>query len=65
MIDELTPGLPAICGFGGAIDQLGQTGGFEAPIAANYSNAGCDVVGSTTTRKAPRRCPAAKASNGA
>ena len=40
-----TPGLPAICGFGGAIDELGQSGGFEAPIAANYSNAGCDAVG--------------------
>jgi len=45
VIDELTPGLPAICGFGGAIDQIGQTGGFESPIAANYSNAGCDAVG--------------------
>ncbi len=45
VIEELTPGEPAICGFGGAIDSLGQAGGFEAPIAANYSNAGCDMVG--------------------
>ncbi len=45
VIAETTPGLPAICGFGGAIEPLGQRGGFEASIAANYSDAGCDMVG--------------------
>lgn len=45
VIEEITPGLPAICGFGGSIEPIGQRGGFEASIAANYSNAGCDMVG--------------------
>lgn len=44
-IEEITPGRPAICGFGGSIEPIGQRGGFEAPIAANYSDAGCDMVG--------------------
>lgn len=45
VIEETTPGLPAICGFGGSIEPIGQRGGFETSIAANYSNAGCDMVG--------------------
>jgi hypothetical protein len=44
-IEEITPGRPAICGFGGSIEPIGQHGGFEASTAANYSNAGCDMVG--------------------
>jgi hypothetical protein len=45
VIEELTPGRPAVCGFGGSIEPIGEHGGFESSIAANYSNAGCDVVG--------------------
>lgn len=45
VIDEVTPALPAICGFGGTILPVGQTGGFELATAKNYSKAGCDMVG--------------------
>ena len=44
-IDEITPGRPTICGFGGSIEPVGRRGGFEASIAANYSSSGCDMVG--------------------
>lgn len=44
-IDEVTPNLPAICGFGGAILAIGQPGGFDLATAENYSNEGCDMVG--------------------
>ena len=44
-IEEITPGLPAICGFAGSIEPIGRHGGFEASTAANYSSAGCDMVG--------------------
>jgi hypothetical protein len=45
VIEEITPGRPAICGFAGTVEPIGDHGGFEASIAANYSNAGCDMVG--------------------
>jgi hypothetical protein len=44
-IEEVTPGYPAICGFGGAVEEDGQPGGFELSTAANYSSSGCDMVG--------------------
>jgi hypothetical protein len=44
-IEEVTPGYPAICGFGGAVEEDGEPEGFEAPLAANYSSTGCDEVG--------------------
>ncbi len=59
-IDEVTPALPAICGFGGTILPIGQTGGFELATAEDYSDAGCDMVGLYDYSE-PRRAP----SNGA
>jgi hypothetical protein len=44
-IEEITPGYPAICGFGGAVEANGEPEGFELLTAANYSNSGCDMVG--------------------
>jgi hypothetical protein len=44
-IERATPSYPAICGFGGAILEAGQRGGFEEATAANYSNEGCSMVG--------------------
>jgi hypothetical protein len=44
-IEEVTPGYPAICGFGGAVEANGEPEGFEPSTAANYSNSGCDMVG--------------------
>jgi hypothetical protein len=44
-IEEVTPGYPAICGFGGSVEEDGEPEGFEPSTAANYSNAGCDMVG--------------------
>jgi hypothetical protein len=44
-IEAITPGYPAICGFGGAVLQPGQAGGFDPGTADNYSNSGCDAVG--------------------
>jgi hypothetical protein len=43
-IELATPGLPAICGFGGAVLRPGKVG-WDPGTAANYSNGGCDVVG--------------------
>lgn len=39
-----TPRLPAICGFGATVLPPGKVG-WDPGTAANYSNAGCDVVG--------------------
>jgi hypothetical protein len=44
-IEEITPGYPAICGFGGSVEEDGEPEGFEPSTAANYSSAGCDMVG--------------------
>jgi hypothetical protein len=50
-IAKLTPGDPAICGFGGELESpKTESGGnidegFEISTAKNYSNAGCDMVG--------------------
>jgi hypothetical protein len=43
-IAKATPGLPAICGFGGAVLPPGRIG-WDPSIGANYSTSGCDVVG--------------------
>jgi hypothetical protein len=43
-IERITPGRPAICGFGGAVLRPGKVG-WDAGTGANYSNGGCDVVG--------------------
>jgi hypothetical protein len=43
-IEKMTPGLPAICGFGGAVLKPGKVG-WDPGTGANYSNGGCDVVG--------------------
>ena len=45
VIEEVTPGYPAICGFGGEIRKAGETGGFRSGTAANYSNGGCSMIG--------------------
>jgi hypothetical protein len=39
-----TPGRPAICGFGAGVAELGRVD-WDPGTAANYSNAGCDIVG--------------------
>lgn len=44
-IGAVTPGYPAICGFGGTVLRPGRTGGFDLSTAENYSNRGCDMVG--------------------
>jgi hypothetical protein len=44
-IEEVTPGYPAICGFGGSIEAIGEPGGFAPPTALNYSPGGCSMVG--------------------
>jgi hypothetical protein len=43
-IEKVTPGLPAICGFGGAVLKPGKVG-WDPGTGANYSNGGCDIVG--------------------
>lgn len=43
-IEQMTPGIPAICGFGGAVLKPGRVG-WDPGTGANYSNGGCDVVG--------------------
>ncbi len=44
LIARKTPGRPAICGFGAGFGK-GTTYYWDPGTAANYSNAGCDVVG--------------------
>jgi hypothetical protein len=44
LIARKAPGLPAICGFGAAVLPPGKVG-WDPRTGANYSNAGCDVVG--------------------
>jgi hypothetical protein len=44
-IEEVTPGYPAICGFGGEVEGNGEPRRFDPSTAANYSSAGCDMVG--------------------
>lgn len=44
-IEEVTPGYPAICGFGGSVEEDGEPEGFEVSTAANFSSTGCDMVG--------------------
>jgi hypothetical protein len=43
-IERLTPGSPAICGFGAAVLKPGRVG-WDPGTGANYSNGGCDIVG--------------------
>lgn len=43
-IEKVTPGLPAICGFGAAVLKPGKVG-WDPGTGANYSNSGCDIVG--------------------
>lgn len=47
LIAQTTPGRPALCGFGAGIGKPGSvsSGYWDPGTAANYSNAGCDVVG--------------------
>lgn len=42
-VQSLTPGLPAICGFGSTISAPG-TSDWDPSTALNYSNGGCDMV---------------------
>lgn len=44
LITAKTPGKPAICGFGAGIGG-GDHSFWDAAIAKNYSNSGCDIVG--------------------
>src|SRR6266487_207397 len=44
LIQQYTPGRPAICGFGGSIG-IHQEYGWEDWIANNFSSQGCDEVG--------------------
>lgn len=44
LIQQYTPGRPAICGFGGTIE-IQQKYGWEDWIAANYSPQACDQIG--------------------
>jgi hypothetical protein len=44
LIQQYTPGRPAICGFGGSIGEQ-QAYGWEDWIADNFSPQGCDEVG--------------------
>lgn len=44
LIEQYTPGRPAICGFGGSIE-LHQGYGWEDWVADNFSPQGCDEVG--------------------
>lgn len=44
-IEAITPGYLALCGFGGSIEKDGDTGGFVAAIARNYSAPACSMVG--------------------
>ena len=44
LIVQEARGLPAICGFGGAVLRRGQVG-WDPGTAKNYSNGGCDIVG--------------------
>jgi hypothetical protein len=44
-IEEVTPAYPAICGFGGAVQRAGAPEGFDPATAANFSPAGCSMVG--------------------
>jgi hypothetical protein len=43
-INNLTPGFPAICGFGATITTPDTTG-WDPSTAQNYSNEGCEIVG--------------------
>lgn len=43
-IAKMTPGIPAICGFGAAVLKPGKVG-WDPGTGANYSNGGCDIVG--------------------
>jgi hypothetical protein len=43
-IEKVTPGLPAICGFGAGVAKPGKVA-WDPGTAANYSNGGCDIVG--------------------
>ena len=55
-IERVTPGVPAICGFGGAVLKPGKVG-WDPRIGANYSNGGCDVVGWYNYSPFGRRAP--------
>jgi len=44
LIAQYAPGNPAICGFGAGVGKPGKVE-WDPGTAANYSNAGCDVVG--------------------
>ena len=43
-IDSVTPGYPAICGFGASVSASGASG-WDPATGLNYSNLGCDMVG--------------------
>jgi hypothetical protein len=43
-IERITPGRPAICGFGGSIEDKGRLEGFESSAAENFSSEGCSMV---------------------
>lgn len=46
LIQQYTPGLPAICGFGGALLPIGSTrSGWNDLIASNFAPGACDMVG--------------------
>jgi hypothetical protein len=45
VIERLTPGYPAICGFGGTIGRFGQTERFDLSDAENFSPSACSMVG--------------------
>jgi hypothetical protein len=44
LIEQYTPGRPAICGFGGSIGS-NQADGWDDWLADNFSPQGCDMVG--------------------
>jgi hypothetical protein len=43
-IQRITPGLPAICGFGAGVAKPGRVA-WDPGTGANYSNAACNIVG--------------------
>ena len=43
-IERVTPGRPAICGFGAGVARPGKVD-WDPGTGANYSNGGCDIVG--------------------
>jgi len=43
-IDSVTPGYPAICGFGAGVTTSG-TSGWDTTTGLNFSSQGCDMVG--------------------